>query len=115
MGEDLAPTGLIRIASGGGKQHMPLDDLSFGSREQIGLICRLAYADLLKEAARPTLIILDDALVHSDAARLGHMKRVLFDAATRHQILLFTCHPKAWEDLGAEVRTMESLTQAVSP
>jgi hypothetical protein len=33
----------------------------------MGVISRLAYADLLKEAGRPTLIILDDALVHSDA------------------------------------------------
>lgn len=49
----------------------------------MGVISRLAYADLLKEADRPTLIILDDALVHSDEARLAQMKRLLFDAATR--------------------------------
>jgi hypothetical protein len=28
------------------------------------------------------------------------MKRILFDAASRHQILLFTCHPEKWRDLG---------------
>jgi hypothetical protein len=28
------------------------------------------------------------------------MKRILFDAASRHQILLFTCHPEKWQDLG---------------
>ena len=53
-----------------------------------------------------TLLILDDALVHSDAARLGHMKRVLFDAAQRHQVLLFTCHPEWWRDMGVAVRTL---------
>jgi len=31
------------------------------------------------------------AEVHSDGERLAQMKRVLFDAAQRHQVLLFTC------------------------
>ncbi|MDO6442225.1 AAA family ATPase [Marinobacter sp. 2_MG-2023] len=84
-------------------------ELSYGAREQMGLISRLAYADLLQEAGRPTLIILDDTLVHSDAERLDGMKRILFDAATRHQILLFTCHPEKWRDLGVEPRDLEAL------
>ena len=75
----------------------------------MGVIARLAYADLLREAGRPTLIILDDALVHSDAARLDRMKRVLFDAASRHQILLFTCHPENWRDLGVQARTLDAV------
>lgn len=87
------------------------EQLSFGAREQMGLISRLAYADLLKEAGRPTLILLDDALVHSDAARLSAMKRILFDAATRHQILVFSCHPEAWRDLGVAPRSLEALRQ----
>ena len=77
-----------------------ITELSFGAREQMGLISRLAYADLLQEAGRPTLVILDDTLVHSDSDRLEDMKRILFDAASRHQILLFTCHPEKWQDLG---------------
>lgn len=77
-----------------------LESLSFGAREQMGLISRLAYADLLKAAGRPTLIILDDALVHCDADRLEQMKRVLFDAGGRHQVLLFSCHPERWRGLG---------------
>jgi len=77
-----------------------ITELSFGAREQMGLISRLAYADLLREAGRPTLVILDDTLVHSDSDRLEDMKRILFDAASRHQILLFTCHPEKWQDLG---------------
>jgi hypothetical protein len=84
-------------------------DLSFGAREQMGLISRLAYADLLQEAGKPTLIILDDSLVHSDSTRLAIMKRILFDAAKRHQILLFTCHPESWQDMGSEVINLEAL------
>ncbi|WP_029000219.1 AAA family ATPase [Azohydromonas australica] len=87
------------------------EQLSFGAREQMGLISRLAYADLLQEAGRPTLILLDDALVHSDAGRLSAMKRILFDAATRHQILVFSCHPEAWRDLGVAARSIEALRQ----
>ena len=67
-----------------------LDSLSFGTREQLGILARFAYADLLQEAGRPTLLVLDDALVHADEGRRDFMKRA-FDAATRHQILMFTC------------------------
>ncbi|PXW92415.1 DNA repair exonuclease SbcCD ATPase subunit [Sphaerotilus hippei] len=97
----LAPGALTRPDHGGVAQTGEFGALSFGAREQLGLISRFAYADLLREAGRPTLLILDDALVHSDAGRLAQMKRVLFDAAQRHQVLLFSCHPEAWRDLGA--------------
>lgn len=91
-----------------------VQSLSYGTREQMGLISRFAYADLLREAGKPTLIILDDALVHSDPARLGQMKRILFDAATRHQVLLFSCHPDNWRDLGVPARELQTLKAAVA-
>lgn len=105
LGEDFVPRLLSRPGTEAGDFH----DMSFGAREQMGVISRLAYADLLKEAGRPTLIMLDDALVHSDDGRLAQMKRVLFDAATRHQILLFSCHPEKWRDLGVGARSVEEL------
>lgn len=86
-----------------------LAELSFGAREQLGILSRLAYADLLKEAGRPTLLILDDALVHSDAERLARMKRALYDAAQRHQVLLFTCHAERWRDMGVVVRPLPAV------
>lgn len=92
-----------------GSEFGPVGELSFGAREQMGLISRLAYADLLKDADRPTLIILDDTLVHSDQSRLDDMKRILFDAAQRHQILLFTCHPEKWQDLGVLPTDLEQV------
>lgn len=107
--ENLIPEILVRQGYGG-EERGKFEELSFGAREQMALISRLAYADLLLEAGRPTLIILDDALVHSDAVRLKAMKRVLYDAAQRHQILLFTCHPDNWRDLGVIARDMEGLT-----
>ena len=74
--------------------------LSYGTQEQLGILGRLAYADLLRDAGKPTLLMMDDALVYSDAERLVQMKRALFDAAQRHQIVLFTCHPALWQDMG---------------
>ncbi|MBP6095060.1 MAG: AAA family ATPase [Methyloversatilis sp.] len=105
--DSLSPGPLTREGMQGAESG-PVDELSFGAREQMGVIARLAYADLLKEAGKPTLIILDDALVHSDDARLAQMKRVLFDAATRHQILLFTCHPEKWRDMGVPTRALDT-------
>jgi energy-coupling factor transporter ATP-binding protein EcfA2 len=107
MGEQLAPGLITRPAAGGASESGEVASLSFGAREQLGLISRFAYADLLQQAGRPTLLILDDALVHSDAQRLSQMKRVLFDAAQRHQVLLFTCHPEDWRDLGVPVRSLQ--------
>jgi chromosome segregation ATPase len=106
--ENLMPGPLTRPGARG-QESGEFEALSFGAREQIGVISRLAYADLLQDSGRPTLIILDDVLVHSDEQRLAQMKRILFDAAQRHQILLFTCHPAVWRDLGVAPRTIESL------
>lgn len=104
LDEGLAPQKLIRNQVSGQTEVGTVAALSFGAREQLGLISRFAYADLLASAGQPTLLILDDALVHSDEARLAQMKRVIFDASQRHQVLLFTCHPNVWRDLGASIR-----------
>lgn len=105
VAEDLSPGRITRPRidgiSGG-----EFEELSVGAREQMGVVARLAYADLLREAGKPTLVLLDDALVHTDDERLGRMKRVLYDAATRHQILIFSCHPEAWRDLGVVARSI---------
>lgn len=104
LDEGLSPETLVRQKGGGQLEMGEFQALSFGAREQVGLISRFAYADLLAAAGKPTLLILDDALVHSDEGRLSQMKRVIFDAAQRHQVLLFTCHPNAWRDVGAPIR-----------
>ncbi|SOD28129.1 DNA repair exonuclease SbcCD ATPase subunit [Variovorax sp. YR752] len=105
VGDDLSP-GRITRQGLRGAQSGAFEELSVGAREQMGVVARLAYADLLKEARKPTLLILDDALVNTDEERLRQMKRVLYDAATRHQILIFSCHPEAWRDLGVVARSI---------
>ena len=44
-----------------------------------------------------------EAALRLDEGRRDFMKRA-FDAATRHQILMFTCHGEAWRDLGVAQR-----------
>ncbi len=107
--ENLIPRVLQRDGA-----HGDLADLSYGAREQLGLVSRLAYADLLQEANKPTLIILDDALVHSDSDRLDRMKRILYDAAKRHQVLLFSCHPEKWIDLGVPARDLQRMKTSIA-
>jgi hypothetical protein len=36
------------------------------------------------------------------------MKRVVFDASMRHQVLLFSCHPQSWVDMGVQARAIGS-------
>ncbi|SDI70821.1 AAA family ATPase [Paraburkholderia phenazinium] len=107
LGDDLSPIALQRDG-----RIDTLDALSFGTREQMGILARLAYADLLKASGRPTLLMLDDAAVHTDGMRRDALKRALLDAATRHQILLFTCHPELWDDLGVKQRSIDDLRAA---
>ena len=107
LGDDLSPIALQRDG-----RIDTLDALSFGTREQMGILARLAYADLLKASGRPTLLMLDDAAVHTDGTRRDALKRALLDAATRHQILLFTCHPELWDDLGVKQRAIDDLRAA---
>lgn len=106
LDEALRPARISRTGSHGPEAGR-FEELSGGEREQMGIIARLAYADLLKEAGKPTLVMLDDSLVNTDAVRLASMKRVLYDAAQRHQILVFTCHQENWKDMGVVPRTLE--------
>ena len=99
LDDDLTPRSLTRAG-----QTNVVPTLSFGTQEQLGVLTRLAYADVLAEAGRPVLLVLDDALVHTDDARREQMKRALFDAASRHQILMLTCHADAWRDMGVVQR-----------
>jgi chromosome segregation ATPase len=112
LNEDLTPGELLR---GAGADAADFPQLSYGAQEQLALVSRLAYADLLREAGKPTLIILDDALVHSDKERLEQMQRILFNAAERHQVLLFTCHRERWSGLGAPARELRSFVTSVAP
>ena len=68
-------------------------DLSRGAREQLYLCLRLGLADAFAEQGTRLPLLMDDVLVNFDPERARAMAKVLADAAERHQLLLFTCHP----------------------
>jgi energy-coupling factor transporter ATP-binding protein EcfA2 len=84
----------------------PFQSLSVGAREQVAVITRLAMAELLGAAGEPSAIILDDALVNTDQARLERMHLVLHKAAESLQILVLTCRERDFLQLGAPIHRM---------
>ncbi len=76
-------------------------DLSRGTQEQLAVLTRLAFADLLLEKGAPVSLILDDPLVYSDDARFEAMTETLVEAASRMQVILFTCRAKAFRHVSA--------------
>ena len=73
--------------------------LSDGTREQLAVLVRMAFARLICESGKPAPLILDDPLVYSDDARLDAMCRALEDAACVHQVVLLTCREAAFKNL----------------
>lgn len=70
--------------------------LSRGTQEQLAVLTRIAFADMLLEQGKPVSLILDDPLVYSDDARLDTMIEILSEAATRMQVILLTCRDRAF-------------------
>lgn len=93
--DSLLPAGLTRSAT-----DEQLDRLSGGTREQIAILTRLAFAQLFKGQGRHMPIVLDDALVYSDDARIVKMFTALTRVAQDQQILVFTCRTMAFLSLG---------------
>lgn len=96
LGQDLAVAGLQRE----GRDEAELQ-LSGGTREQISVLARLAYAGLLAENGFSAPLLLDDALVFSDDQRLDQVFEVLAEAAQHHQIVILTCHARSFAPLVA--------------
>lgn len=79
-----------------------LEILSGGTREQVAILTRLAFARLFAASGRPVPVILDDALVHSDDDRIEAMFDALHRTARDQQILVLTCRQRAFAALGGE-------------
>lgn len=76
------------------------DSLSGGTKEQLSLIFRLACAMLVaKDGGAP--VMLDDALGYTDPERLRLMGAILAKAAKECQIVVFTCVPDRYSNIGA--------------
>lgn len=82
---------------------LPFDDLSVGAKEQMGILTRLAAAQIIAKQGGVPLII-DDALGFSDPSRLETMGAAIAAAGKQCQIIILTCTPGRFMHVGnAEV------------
>jgi len=79
--------------------NVPFDSLSGGTKEQISLISRLACAMTVSKDGGASLI-LDDALGYTDPERLKLMGAVLAKAGQECQIIILTCVPDRYSNIG---------------
>jgi len=92
--EDLSISGRAMDGS-----NVPFESLSGGTREQISLISRLACAMTVSKDGEASLI-LDDTLGYSDPERLKLMGAVLARAGKECQIIILTCVPERYNNVG---------------
>ncbi len=78
---------------------VPFDSLSGGAKEQLSLISRLACAMTVSKDGGGSLI-LDDALGYTDPERLKLMGAVLAKAGRECQIVVLTCVPERYSNVG---------------
>ena len=71
--ENLHIAGVVREAG----YEEAFNHLSMGTQEQIAVLVRLAFAEMLVEQGRPATVVLDDALVFSDDRRMGRIFDIL--------------------------------------
>ncbi len=105
--------GITAIARQGDPE--PFERLSDGTREQIAVLTRLAFAELLADQGRPAVVVLDDALVFSDDQRIGQMFDILARAAAKLQIILLTCRERVFARLPARRLRLEQVEAAGVP
>ncbi|MEM1433771.1 MAG: AAA family ATPase [Pseudomonadota bacterium] len=83
-----------------GGRRLPFDALSIGAQEQLGILLRLAAAQLVAPTGGVPLF-LDDTLGYADPERLGAMTNAIALAAETCQIIILTCDPARYAQLGA--------------
>lgn len=74
-------------------------DLSTGAQEQVSLLSRLACAQLVADGGGVPVLI-DDALGNSDPKRLEGLGAVLNRAGRDAQVIVLTCTPERYRDVG---------------
>ena len=79
---------------------IPFESLSAGAKEQLSLIFRLACSMIVANDGDGTPIVLDDALGYTDGDRLPLMGAVFAKAAKECQIVILTCVPNRYSNVG---------------
>ena len=83
--------------------------LSMGTQEQIAVLVRLAFAEMLVEHGHPATVVLDDALVFSDDRRMGRMFDILNLVGKKVQIIVLTCREQLFEGIGGKHLSLQAM------
>jgi hypothetical protein len=81
---------------------IPYSNLSSGTKEQIGILQRLATARLVGKGGVP--LLLDDAVAYTDAVRQETLAAALGFASADAQTIIVTCAPEKYAHAPIEVR-----------
>ena len=81
---------------------MAAKDLSAGTREQIAVLTRLAFAQLMADQGHPIPVILDDALGYADDQRARRLFGVIREVAESTQVIVLSCHEQLFAQLGGQ-------------
>jgi len=90
-------------------QNLQFDQLSGGTREQVSAAFRLAMAEVLASDHEGCLpVVFDDAFANSDSDRVKAIHDMLYHASTegRLQLIVLSCSPQDYQQLGAGVTTV---------
>lgn len=79
---------------------IPIHSLSAGAKEQLAVIVRLACGQIVTADDGGVPIILDDVLGFTDPRRLETMGAVLGEAGRTAQVIVFTCYPDRYRQVG---------------
>ena len=79
---------------------LPVEQLSTGAREQLGVISRLACATIVSPEDGGAPVIIDDALGWSDPDRLQGMGAAIAAAGRQCQVIVLTCTPGRYSHVG---------------
>ena len=107
INENLHIAGVVREAG----YEEAFSHLSMGTQEQIAILVRLAFAEMLVEQGHPATVVLDDALVFSDDRRMGRIFDILNMAARNIQVIVFTCREQLFDRLGGRQLSLEPAGQ----
>lgn len=88
--------------------------LSDGTREQLSILVRMSFAQLLADTGRAVPLVLDDPLVFSDDERLAAMCNVLADARDIPQTFILTCRKAAFDKMPGHRLTISEWQPGIS-
>ena len=82
---------------------VPFESLSVGAQEQLGILARLAAAQLVAvggDARGDVPLLMDDTLGYADQARLSTMGAAIARVARDNQVIILTCMPGRFAYVG---------------